>query len=147
MVRCVLVLSLSVAAGQFTLQAKAQTCGAGAQSPIATDRPQITNSSIVVPCGSVQFENGFQQTSNGGQRSYDLPETSVRLGITNKTELRLSAPDYFFDVDTGAGFASGAGDLSPRLQTTAWTSAGIRSFAHTLGKPSNWSEPDIESWL
>lgn len=74
--------------------------------------PADHKSSIVVPCGSVQFENGFQQTSNGGQRSYDLPEASVRLGITNKTELRLSAPDYFFDVDTVAGSASGAGDLS-----------------------------------
>jgi len=112
MTRCVLVLLLSLAAGRFALQAKAQTCGAGAQNPIATDRPQITNSSIVVPCGSVQLENGVQETGNGGQRSYDLPETSVRFGIANKTELRLSAPNYFFNSDTGAGFASGLGDLS-----------------------------------
>src|ERR1700738_336529 len=66
-------LCLSVMVGTLTPQAKAQTCGANAQSPIATDRPQITSSSIVVPCGSLQFENGFQETSNGGQRSFDFP--------------------------------------------------------------------------
>jgi hypothetical protein len=54
------VLLLLVALGAFTLRANAQRCGADAQSTIATDRPQVTNSSIVVPCGSLQFENGFR---------------------------------------------------------------------------------------
>jgi len=66
MPRSTFVLLLSVATGTLALQAKAQACGANAQSTIATDRPQITNSSVVVPCGSLQFENGFQETSNGG---------------------------------------------------------------------------------
>jgi hypothetical protein len=105
-------LCLSVMVGTLTLQAKAQTCGANAQSPIATDRPQITSSSIVVPCGSLQFENGFQETSNGGQPIFDFPETSVRFGIAGKTELRLAVPDYFYNDDTASGFANGFGDLS-----------------------------------
>jgi len=99
-------------AGTLALQAKAQTCGSDAKKPIVTDRPQITSSSIVVPCGSLQFENGFQETSNGGQRSFDLPETAVRFGIAHKTELRFAAPDYFFNDDTASGFASGFADLS-----------------------------------
>ncbi len=99
-------------AGTLPLQAKAQTCGANAQIPIATDRPQITSSSVVVPCGSLQFENGFQETSNGGQQTFDLPETAVRFGIVSKTELRFAAPDYFFNDDTASGFATGFGDLS-----------------------------------
>jgi hypothetical protein len=86
-------LFFSVMTETLALQAKAQTCGANTKSPIATDRPQITSSSIVVPCGSLQFENGFQETSNGGQRTFDLPETAVRIGIANKTELRFAAPD------------------------------------------------------
>ena len=89
--RSTFVLLLVVATGNLALQAKAQTCGANAQTPIATDRPQITNSSVVVPCGSLQFENGFQETSNAGQRSFDLPETAVRFGIAGKTELRFAA--------------------------------------------------------
>ena len=99
-------------AGTLALQARAQACGANVQSPIATDRPQITSSSVVVPCGSLQFENGFQETSNGDQRTFDFPETSVRFGIARKTELRLGVPNYFHNGDTGAGFANGFGDLS-----------------------------------
>jgi hypothetical protein len=111
MPRSARALFLSVMVGTLALRAKAQICGANGQSPIATDRPQITSSSIVVPCGSLQFENGFQEVANGGQRSFDFPETSVRFGIANKTELRFGVPDYFHNDDTASGFASGAGDL------------------------------------
>ena len=89
---CVVFCVMAVA---LAFQAKAQSCGANAQSPIATDRPQITSSSVVVPCGSLQFENGFQETGNRGQRTYDLPETAVRFGIAKKTELRFAVPNYF----------------------------------------------------
>jgi hypothetical protein len=105
-------LFFSVMVGTLAFQAKAQTCGANAQSPIATDRPQITSSSVVVPCGSLQFENGFLETSSGGQRSFDFPETSVRFGIASKTELRFGIPDYFHNDDTASGSANGFGDLS-----------------------------------
>jgi Putative MetA-pathway of phenol degradation len=111
MPRSTFVLLLSVATGTLALQAKGQACGANAQTAIATDRPQITNSSVVVPCGSLQFENGFQETSNGGQRGFDLPETAVRFGIAGKTELRFATPDYFFNDETASGFANGFGDL------------------------------------
>ena len=105
-------LFVSVAVGSLSLHAAGQQCGANAQSAIATDRPQITNSSIVVPCGSLQFENGFEETGDGGQRTFDFPETSVRLGIANRTELRLGVPLYFHNDDTGSGFASGFGDTT-----------------------------------
>jgi Putative MetA-pathway of phenol degradation len=116
MLRSTFVLLFFVATGTPALQAKAQACGANAQSTIVTDRPQITNSSVVVPCGSLQFENGFQETSNGSQRSFDLPETAVRFGIAGKTELRLAAPDYFFNDDTASGLANGFADLTVGLK-------------------------------
>jgi len=103
---------LFVIAGILAFPANAQTCGTNTQTPISTDRPQITSSSIVVPCGSLQFENGFQETGTGGPRTFDLPETSIRFGIANKTELRLGVPDYFFNDNTASGFASGFGDMS-----------------------------------
>ena len=118
MSRCTFAL-WSVIAGTLALQAKAQPCGANAQAiaaPIATDRPQITSSSIVVPCGSLQFENGFQETGNAGQRTFDLPETAVRFGIAKKTELRLTAPNYFVNDDTASGFTNGFADLSIGLK-------------------------------
>jgi hypothetical protein len=116
MLRFAFALCLSITTGTLDLQAKAQTCGANARSTIATDRPQITNSSVVVPCGALQFENGFQETGNGGQRSFDLPETAVRFGIAGKTELRFETPDYFVNQKTALGFASGFGDLTLGLK-------------------------------
>jgi hypothetical protein len=68
--------------------------------PINTDRPAFADSSVVVPKGSLQVENGFQDTVN----TYDLPETLFRYGVADKTELRFSAPDYVF--------TSGFGDMS-----------------------------------
>jgi hypothetical protein len=138
---------LFLVTGTAALQAKAQACGANAQSTIATDRPQITNSSVVVPCGSVQFENGFQETGSGGQRSFDLPETSVRFGITNKTELHFGVSDYFNNDDTGSGFANGFGDLSLGFKQQLGPRRGfdvslIPSVSLTTG-----ANLDLKSWL
>jgi hypothetical protein len=112
MSRAVWSLLLSATLASLSLKGKADPCGAHTQDPIATDRPQITSSSIVVPCGSLQLENGFAETANSGQYTFDLPETSVRLGVANKTELRFGVPDYFWNDQTASGFATGLGDLS-----------------------------------
>lgn len=82
-----------------------------ATAPIATDRPAITNSSVVVPSSSFQAENGFLETSSQGQSVIDGPETIVRFGITKRTELRFTAQDYFYHL-TGGNLGSGFGDLS-----------------------------------
>jgi hypothetical protein len=74
---------------------------------IATDRPAVTASSIVVPIGSLQFENGLTETLNGGQRTLDGPETLLRAGVAPDTELRLTAPNYFNQSSGMSGF----GDL------------------------------------
>ena len=79
---------------------------------ITTDRPAITDSSLVVPRGDLVVENGFAETASQGQRSFDFPETLARFGITSKTELRFNPPDYFNNFNNGISFGSGAGDLS-----------------------------------
>ena len=111
MLRFAPALLLSTLVATLAVQTEAQTCGSNAQSTIATDRPQITSSSIVIPCGSLQFENGFAATANGGQQTYDFPETSVRFGITNRTELRFQVPNYLHNDDTASGFVNGFSDL------------------------------------
>ena len=75
----------------------------GQSSPIATDRPAITNSSVVVPSGNLQVENGLQTTSASGERTFDGPESLVVFGLTGATELRFTVPDYIHS-DTGSGF-------------------------------------------
>jgi hypothetical protein len=120
-----LLLCFAFVAAFAAAQAPAQRCGAAAQSPISTDRPQITSSSVVVPCGSLQFENGFQQTGQGGRQGVDLPETSIRLGVAGNTELRIGVPDYFYNEDTPSGFASGFGDLSLGIKQQLGPRAGF----------------------
>jgi hypothetical protein len=98
--------------------------GAGSSQPtITTDRPAVTDSSVVVPKNDLLFENGFTETGNQGQRSFDFPETLVRFGLTSTTELRFTAPDYFQNFNGGSGFGSGRGDLSLGVKqqlTTTW---------------------------
>jgi len=79
----------------------------GQPSPIATDRPAITNSSVVVPTGSLQMENGVQTTTAAGQRTIDGPQSLVVFGLTDATELRFTVPDYNF-----AAYGTGFGDLA-----------------------------------
>ncbi len=93
-------------------QAKPHACGSDASSPISTDRPQITEASTVVPCGSLQFENGFAVTGSGGQSGLDLTETWIRAGIPAKGEVRVGVPDYYTNTSVASGFSSGFGDLS-----------------------------------
>jgi hypothetical protein len=78
---------------------------------IVTDRPDVTESSIVVPKGSLQFENGLSWTSDHGQTLLDLPETLVRFGISERTEFRFVVPNYLGGL-TGTGSASGFGDIA-----------------------------------
>ena len=94
-----------------SLYGQNQPHAASTQPTIATDRPAVTDSSIVVPSGDLLFENGFTETGNQGQRSFDFPETLARFGLTGTTELRFSGPDYFQNFNTGHGFGSGWGDL------------------------------------
>ena len=101
--------------GAFLGESKAESCGVKVQSTIATDRPQVTNSSVVVPCGGLQFENGFQVTGREGKRTLDYPETSARLGVAAKTELRFSAPNRLVN-DLSASGKWGFGDLSLGLK-------------------------------
>lgn len=85
---------------------------AATPSPIATDRPAVTDSSVVVPLGTLQAENGFAETVSQGQQTFDGPETWLRFGVASKTELRLIVPDYFGQVATGSAISSGFGDLT-----------------------------------
>jgi Putative MetA-pathway of phenol degradation len=65
---------------------------------IVTDRPDVTESSIVVPKSSLQFENGITWTTDHSNQSVDFSETLVRLGISRRTELRLVIPNYLKTV-------------------------------------------------
>lgn len=106
------LLLLWILGGTTSLYSADQPGAGNTQPAITTDRPAITDSSIVVPSGVLLFENGLTETGNQGQRSFDFPETLGRFGLTSNTELRFSAPDYFQNFNVGSAFGFGWGDLS-----------------------------------
>lgn len=91
-----------------------------ATNPINTDRPAVTDSSVVVPIGSLQFENGLADTVNHGQDTFDATETLLRFGVAPKTELRFTVPDYYV---TSAN--SGLGDLLIGIKQQLGPAAGF----------------------
>ena len=129
-----MLIRISIAALAFLLVARAplrgqnQTAGNN-PPPIVTDRPTVTNSSIVVPSGSLQAENRFLETDRQGQNVADKPETLVRFGVATKTELRFTAPDYYYDL-TGSG--SGFGDLAIEVKQQLGPTRGGFDVSATL---------------
>ena len=102
--------------GMAPPQAQNQPTAAADSASITTDRPSVTDASIVVPAGSLQVENGFLANSTPGLRTLDGPETVVRFGLFSKTELRFYVPDDYYNqgigLNAGSSLASGFGDLA-----------------------------------
>src|SRR5215469_2574849 len=137
LVYCALLMS-AVASGACV--ACAQDCPISADE-IATDRPDVTNSSLVVPLASLQAENGVDWSVRHGANALDASNTRLRAGIAHCTEFLIDIPSYFgslngsqpsgfsnivvsfkrqlpapfgFDqsATVGMGFPSGSGDIS-----------------------------------
>ena len=64
-------------------------------SEIVTDRPDVTNSSLVVPQGSFQQENGVNIGGRDGGQVLDGTSTRLRLGIAQCLEVLADVPTYF----------------------------------------------------
>jgi hypothetical protein len=78
---------------------------------IVTDRPDITESATVVPKASLQAENGLAWTNDHLNHLVTLCQTLLRLGVSDRTELRLTLPSYSLGFDRGTG-SFGVTDIS-----------------------------------
>ena len=96
-----------------TIAAKADSCPV-IRDEIATDRPDVTNSSVVVPAGNLQIENGINVSARGGDRFVDGTNTRLRAGIANCLEFLVDVPTYFASAH-GPG-NSGLSDVAPALK-------------------------------
>jgi hypothetical protein len=96
-----------------TIAAKADSCP-GIGDEIATDRPDVTNSSVVVPAGSLQIENGINFSARDGSRSVDGTNTRLRAGLASCLEFLVDVPTYFATVRSPEG--SGFSDVAPALK-------------------------------
>lgn len=103
----------------------------GEESPeMVTDRPDQTESSMVVPPGFIQMEVGYLFTNDdagGGETStHEFPATLARIGIVDRVELRLGfsgvASQTLRPGGTGVdGF--GDGDLGTKI--FLWEERGV----------------------
>jgi hypothetical protein len=108
--RIFLVLAYAVLG---TVGARAEGCPT-AKDEISTDRPDVTNSSLVVPFGSLQSENGVNFSAGNGGQIIDGTNTRWRLGIAPCLELLVDLPTYSTTV-RGLG-SSGFSDVSPAIK-------------------------------
>jgi hypothetical protein len=109
-VRSVIFIAFIVA----SLRAGASTALAASGCPttadsIDADRPDVTNSSLVVPFGSLQAENGVDWTVRQGSDVVSGSTTRLRLGIAQCTEIVADVPTYFYSLNGNA--SSGFSDL------------------------------------
>jgi Putative MetA-pathway of phenol degradation len=74
-------------------------------SEIATDRPDVTNSSLVVPAGSFQSENGINTSGQRAGAGFDGSNSRLRFGVAPCLELLIDVPSYVGhitgNIDTG----------------------------------------------
>ncbi len=85
-----------------------------AADAIETDRPDVTNSSLVVPRGSLQAENGVNLAGRGSAQALDGTNTRLRLGVADCTEVLLDLPNYARAVRGGG--SSGFSDVTPAVK-------------------------------
>ena len=118
---------------------------------IDTDRPDVTNSSVVVPRGSLQMENGINWT--GGQASgLDGPNSRVRLGLAECSELFVDLPDFSSAHAGVSGIAPGfkrqieglPDGLSASAVAGMLLPSGSNSYGPYVQFP--WSQELTENW-
>jgi Putative MetA-pathway of phenol degradation len=100
-------------------------------APIATDRPDTTNSSVVVPVGSLQNENGVNVSRRDGADIFDGTNSRWRLGVAPCLEVLIDLPNY---VGTFRGNgASGFADATPALKWQISPLPGKVDLSMTIG--------------
>jgi hypothetical protein len=98
---------------------------------IATDRPDVTNSSLVVPTGSLQAENGINLSSREGTRFLDGTNTRLRLGVASCLELFVDLPNYVGAIRGGP--SSGFSNLAPGIKWQLTPLPGEFDISATAG--------------
>ncbi len=120
--------------------------GAHAQSgppPIATDRPDQTESAFLVPRGLVQFELGAVYSEEGGSngppdsgaavRGLNVGNALLRMGVLEQVELRLGFVGWQRVSGDGIAAFNGFGDLAAGAKLALVRGAGAVPTVALLG--------------
>jgi hypothetical protein len=119
-------------------------------SPIETDRPDITNSSVVVPVRSLQGENGVNVSRRDGAHIFDGTNSRLRLGISPCLEVLLDIPTYVTSF-RGPG-PSGFTNVAPAIKWQVSPNPTKFDLSVTIGAglPTGKSEiagPGVQPYL
>jgi hypothetical protein len=102
------------------------------------DRPDVTNGTHIVDVGLLQMEVGAVLTRNGGnQHSVGTPST-IRLGLTEWIEARISS-DGFLAVTDATGTERGLGNVQIGAKLRLWADPGgvpVLSILPTINLPA-----------
>jgi hypothetical protein len=98
------------------------------RSPIATDRPDVTNSSLVVPLGSFQSENGVNFSQQDGYHQFDGTDSRLRWGMAPCLEILVDLPSYF-----AGPLHSGFTDVTPAVKWQISPVPGKFDLSATFG--------------
>jgi Putative MetA-pathway of phenol degradation len=123
---CLLVASAVL----IVVEARADNCPKSTDE-IATDRPDVTNSNLVVPTGSFQSENGSNLSARDGGRSVDGTNSRWRLGIAPCVEVLVDLPTYFANVKSPG--RSGFSDVAPAVKWQISSVPGRIDLSMTAG--------------
>jgi Putative MetA-pathway of phenol degradation len=140
-VECLMQMAMPIKIWSYVLfvlvhigTSSASAANAGCQqsgAEIATDRPDVTNSSLVVPTGSLQNESGVDLTSKDGARILDGTNNRLRLGIAPCLEVLVDLPTYFATVRGRA--SSGFSDVAPAVKWQISPVPGVLDLSITAG--------------
>lgn len=132
------------------------------EDEIEVDRPDVTNSSVVVPVDSLQVENGINLTRRSSSTTWDGTNSRFRLGVAHCLEVLLDVPDLTQTIQGAA--ASGLSDIAPAVKRQIGPLPGNIELSATLGLglPTGtaavagrgyqpylqfpWSHPITEGW-
>lgn len=96
---------------------------------MVTDRPDQTESAVVVPLHSLQIETGYTHTNIGDFSTDELPGTLFRYGLHERIELRFAITGWIFD---DASDESGFGDSEAGVKVRLLDESGMIPEAAVL---------------
>lgn len=106
--------TVSAAYGQETL----------AVPELITDRPDQTESSVVVPRGYIQIESGITYNDEGSEsRTLEYPGTLLRIGISKRVELRLGTQGFVSEFEGNNTTGLGDSEIGTKIylrQESGW---------------------------
>ena len=141
-----------VAMTGFGLMSDVPFARAQDDEPLATDRPDFTETVFAIPRGRVQIEAGYTRETFGSLHADHAPELLIRTGFLPHTELRLGydrtwipGPDDPDELSAGLKYAFDPG-LAPWAFAVIGAGTWTRARASDLQSESDFAVDLIGVW-